>query len=542
MTGGVWLPISAAIPFLFALAGWWSLPRRYLYALLPLAALPALGAACLLPTGSAWALPRGRIELAWLLDDTARAFLLFTALGWTLASLFAAFSFRGHPRRNAFALPFLVAMGGNYLLVSAADVVTFYTGFAIMGFASWGLVIFDQTPQAMRAGRVYLALVVFGEALVFPGLVKGALWAQSIRLEEIHHYWTLDPSPRWVLILLFLGFGTKAGIAPAHFWLPVAHPAAPVPASAVLSGCMIKAGVLGWLRLLPLGDLPMPFLGTLSLWLGALSLVGAGLIGLTQTNPKAVLAYSSVQKCGVLLLLLYPAMLDPALWPLSLAAVTAYAGFHALHKTALFLSVAVTPGASHAVARMLSWILLVALTVSFAGAPGTGGALAKKGAKEMSASLAEPFGLFYSALLLIAGPLTFLLCARCILLIRPSPDATPAKRGMWTVWAIAALLALVLPLAGAEWFVDRDAAWKEILALGAALLALLVWIGFRWPLPVRIPQGDLLSWLERAWRAGSRRRECLLVRSEHFLVQRGGGLALALLVLLLLNLMWAWRG
>jgi formate hydrogenlyase subunit 3/multisubunit Na+/H+ antiporter MnhD subunit len=542
MTGGYWLPLTAVIPFLFALTGWWALPRRYLAALLPLAALPALVAACWLPIDSAWVLPRGRIELSWLLDDTARAFLFFTALGWTLAGFFAAFAFRGHPRRSAFAFPFLVAMGGNYLLVSAADVVTFYTGFAIMGFASWGLVIFDQTPQAFRAGRIYLALVVFGEALVFPGLVKGALWAQSIRLNDIHHFWTLDPSPRWMLVLLFLGFGVKAGIAPAHFWLPVAHPAAPTAASAVLSGCMIKAGVLGWLRVLPLGDLPMPFLGQLALALGGLSLLGGSLVGLTQSNAKAVLAYSSIQKCGVLLLLLCPAMLDPTLWPLSLAAVTGYAGFHALHKTALFLGVSVTPGVVSVAGRCVVWILLTALTLSFAGAPGTAGGWVKEPAKALGASLPDPFGGWFSLLLLLAGPLTLLLGARYVLLVRPVAHAAAPKRGTWSVWVVSCLLALSLPLVGAEWGVNVELAWKEIVALGAALLGILLWFEFRWSLPVRIPQGDLLAWLERIWLAGSRRREWFLMRTERFLVHGGGGVALALLILLLLNLMWAWRG
>ena len=61
------------------------------------------------------------------------------------------------------------------------------------------------------------------------------------------------------LILILLGFGIKAGALPLHVWLPLAHPVAPVPASAVLSGVMIKAGLLGWLRFLPVNlDMALP--------------------------------------------------------------------------------------------------------------------------------------------------------------------------------------------------------------------------------------------------------------------------------------------
>ena len=94
------------------------------------------------------------------------------------------------------------------------------------------------------------------------------------------------------------GFGIKAGALALHFWLPLAHPAAPVPASAVLSGAMIKAGLLGWLRFLPLGyaALPAAGLGLVGVGLAA-ALIGAA-AGALQRNPKTVLAWSSVARWG----------------------------------------------------------------------------------------------------------------------------------------------------------------------------------------------------------------------------------------------------
>jgi len=85
-----------------------------------------------------------------------------------------------------------------------------------------------------------------------------------------------------------------------HFWLPLAHPVAPTPASAVLSGAMIKAGLLGWLLTLPLSETALPQWGTLMIMVGALASIGAALIGVCQHQAKAVLAYSSISQMGLI--------------------------------------------------------------------------------------------------------------------------------------------------------------------------------------------------------------------------------------------------
>ena len=92
------------------------------------------------------------------------------------------------------------------------------------------------------------------------------------------------------VVLLFIGFGVKAGLVPLHVWLPLAHPAAPPAASAVLSGAMVKAGLVGWLRFLPLGQHERG-LEVLGWVLMALALIGAFLavvVGVLQDDPKVV--------------------------------------------------------------------------------------------------------------------------------------------------------------------------------------------------------------------------------------------------------------
>src|SRR5690606_33576941 len=138
---------------------------------------------------------------------------------------------------------FLAALAGNLLLLAALDVIVFYLGFALMSFAAYGLVVHEGDARARHAGRYYIAMVVLGEICVISGLrllaSRGAVWFASMQAAVL-----AGAAGRSNLIigLLVVGFGIKAGVFGLHFWLPLAHPVAPAPASAVLSGAMIKAG------------------------------------------------------------------------------------------------------------------------------------------------------------------------------------------------------------------------------------------------------------------------------------------------------------
>src|SRR5277367_4082030 len=101
------------------------------------------------------------------------------------------------------------------------------------------------------------------------------------------------------LALLILGFGLKIGLVPGHVWMPLAYPAAPTPAAAVLSGAAVKAGVIGLIRFLPLG-VPMPAWGEALAAVGMFSAFYGVVVGITQDNPRTILAYSSVSQMGLL--------------------------------------------------------------------------------------------------------------------------------------------------------------------------------------------------------------------------------------------------
>jgi hydrogenase-4 component B len=395
-----------------------------------IAPLPALAGLALLP-------PDATLELPWLLlgtalgfDETTRVFLLFTALVWSLAAVSVVERLGTAPGTGRFRLLFLLALAGNLWLILAREPVGFYVGFAIMGLAAYGLILHPGGLTRRRAGRVYLAMTLIGELALFVALL---LMAQTQGVT-----WSLPETPTpdgAVIVLLLLGFGIKAGLMPLHPWLPLAYSAAPAPAAAVLSGAMSKVALLGWLRLLPLGQVALPEWGMLFVWLGLVSLLVALGVGLVQTDPRRVLAYSSISKAGLFVLLLGLLLLEPALTPVGVGALTLYAAHHALVKSGLFLGLGLRDLDP---ARPLVRAGLILLALALAGAPLTSGALAKYVAKPV---LISPGWIWLDLALMLATVAAALLMARFVWLIWPAPGAVETARSRTPVGAASAALA-----------------------------------------------------------------------------------------------------
>ncbi|MFW5722846.1 MAG: proton-conducting transporter membrane subunit, partial [Desulfohalobiaceae bacterium] len=178
-----------------------------------------------------------------------RLFLFATALLWSASGL--AFTIRPTSARSRFAFFFLLTMTGNFGLIVVQDAASFYSFFALMTYAAYGLVIHERTPEALKAGRVYLIMALAGEGAIIAALILAVSAGETNSLANAAAALGASPWKNLALGAAALGFGVKAGAFLLHFWLPLAHPVAPTPASAVLSGCMIKAGLLGWLHFFP---------------------------------------------------------------------------------------------------------------------------------------------------------------------------------------------------------------------------------------------------------------------------------------------------
>ena len=172
----------------------------------------------------------------------------------------------------------------------AGDLVSLYAMLAMLTLGASGLVIHDETAQAWRSGSIYLVLALLAESVLLVGLVMlaGEIPGDSLSLRDAAAALVDSPHRDLILALLVAGFGTKAGLVPMHLWMPLAHAAAPVPASSVLSGAVVKVGIIGLIRFLPLSE-ALPDWGLVLTAAGFVTAFYAVAIGLTQRHPKAVL-------------------------------------------------------------------------------------------------------------------------------------------------------------------------------------------------------------------------------------------------------------
>lgn len=470
--------------------------RRIGLQLAPWAALPGLALALT-------AYDTYRIDIPWLmlgsrfgLDETGRIFLFFTALLWLAAGFYARSYLAKDPRQHIFTAFFLITLSGNLGLCLAQDAISFYFTFAIMTFAAYGLVVHEGDTGARRAGRVYLIMAVLGEALLIAGLMLLAGAAQTHFLPEITRAAAIK-MPDFAYVMLFLGFGVKAGVPFLHMWLPLAHPVAPTPGSAVLSGAIIKAGLLGWLRFLPLGEAALPALGTVMLSMGLFAVFFGVVVGLAQRQPKTLLAYSSISQMGFMTLAVGAGLLIPQFWPVLLPAICLYALHHGLAKGALFLGVGVAQRFDRN-GWIIAGLLLPALAL--AGAPLTSGALAKTELKAALMSLPSPWQELLTLTLPLAAVGTGLLMAR-FLLLTPHGSNQNDSVSLLPSW-----LAVLITVVSLAWTQADGAAIAATLSrqgltsaalpvLAAALVAYAAWRLGRHSLD--IPPGDMLVWLER---------------------------------------------
>jgi len=499
VTGEAWLILASILtPLTLVALGAFRTFRRWLPALCLAAPAPALAVAL------AW--PETTVNLPWImldsrltLDALGRTFLTLFAVLYAVAAWHSFFYLRRKERRQSYAVVFLLAMAGNFGVALAGDVVTFYAFFALMSFSAYGLVAHDREPASMRAARVYLVLVVVGELALFGGAVLSAA-------ETGTDFGASFQPPPLGLALVGLAFAVKAGLVPTHFWLPLAHPAAPAPASAVLSGAMIKVGLLGALRFMPPEGLGAA--SDLLVLLGCATAIYGVAVGVLQTNPKTVLAYSSISQMGLIAVGVALAT-DASASDAAVAATLVFALHHGFAKAALFLGAAARPKAFTGWRWKLRIVGLVLPAIALAGAPFTSGAIAKGALKALDVGPGW-IDLFLS----LSSLGTTLLMVRFVsLMLKQDGAEAPGTHLPWAT-AVAASTSFV-------WLWPPAAAWLGHSISGKALLASLwpVLIGAAVALIIGrlihpsgkplIPPGDVLVLLERlkpSWAGRSAQR------------------------------------
>ncbi|MGL1833586.1 complex I subunit 5 family protein [Rhodocyclaceae bacterium SMB388] len=516
---GFGLVLAPTLPLVMLIA--WCVPgfRGRIACWLPYAAVPALLLALGGESGAVARLDGFLFGAVLALDELNRVFLAFTALLWLGAGWHARGHLAGDPDADGFRLLWFATMSGNFGLILAQDVASFYAAFALMTFAAYGLVIHSRSADAIRAGRIYLIMAILGEALILSGLLfaaAGVAAPLTVLMSELPGAIAVSSRRDLIIACLFAGFGIKAGLPLLHLWLPLAHPVAPVPASAVLSGAMIKAGLLGWLTTLPLGLVSLPGWSLAVMLTGFIAAFGAALIGVNQRTPKAVLAYSSVSQMGLMTVGVGAALQAPEAWPVLASAIALYALHHGLAKGALFLGVGIAARAGGRLSNPRSrwlWLALALPGLSLAG-PMVSGMAAKTSLKAaFEAGLQLPAWWTQLPLMMgVAAIGTTGLIARHLWLLRDIAQGEPASRSEWLGWGFT-LAASSLGLILLPWL-PVPTPWPDALralpdliwpVLAGGLLAVLAHRHLKtWP----IPAGDALIPIEgliRRFRIGWRK-------------------------------------
>ncbi len=322
------------------------------------------------------------------LDSLSAFFLLLLGSASAAISIFSSGYFRSSegtaPGTICFQYhAFLAAMA---LVLIADDAYLFMVAWETMALASFFLVATEhRIPEIRHAAFLYLLIAHIGAIgiLLCFGVLQGGhgdYTFAAMRAVKLQGAW-----PTAAFLLALFGFGAKAGLLPLHVWLPEAHPAAPSPVSALMSGVMLKTAIYGLLRVtFDLLGVQMWWWGVLALALGLLTALYGVIFACVQTDMKRLLAYSSIENIGILvagigLALLFKAYGKNLLAAVAMTAVLYHALNHAFFKSLLFLA---TGSVLHAtrerslgklgglIHRMpwVAWLALVG-TLAIAGLP-----------------------------------------------------------------------------------------------------------------------------------------------------------------------------
>lgn len=232
------------------------------------------------------------------------------------------------------------------MVVISSGGFSFLFAWELMTIASFILILFEADRQEVRRAALnYLVMMHIGFMFLVAGFVMLYNVTGSANFDAVECYFKVaNPLP--LFVIFFLGFGMKAGLFPMHIWLPEAHPAAPSHVSAIMSGVMIKTGVYGILRMMQAIDHNIDLLYTIGL-IVLLSGIVTGLWGVIlaamQNDIKRLLAYSSIENIGVILIGLGVAAVGHAagsnlIGMCGMCGALLHVVNHSLFKTMLFMS------------------------------------------------------------------------------------------------------------------------------------------------------------------------------------------------------------
>ena len=242
--------------------------------------------------------------LSFELDGFRAVFVTVAVFAWLFALALSCDYMKREAHRVRYYLFTVVTLAATVGVFLSADFFTAFIFFEIMSFTSYTWVAQTEKAEALRAADTYLAVAVIGGLVMLMGMFLLYHMFGTLDFEELGRRTAeIAPTPMYYAagVCILTGFGAKAGVFPLHIWLPKAHPVAPAPASALLSGVLTKTGIFGVIALtvrLFTGD---PAWGRLILILGACTMFVGAVLAVFALDLKRTLACSSVSQIGFIL-------------------------------------------------------------------------------------------------------------------------------------------------------------------------------------------------------------------------------------------------
>jgi multicomponent Na+:H+ antiporter subunit D len=275
------------------------------------------------------------LALSFRADQLGFLLGIISILLWTLVSFFAVGYMKEEHHQGRYNFFSLITLSGMLGVAFTGNLFSLYIFFEILSVASYVMVVHEQSKEAMRAGILYIFMGIIGGLILLFSIVTTYMIAGTGDFLLLGGKLAQSPYFPYIFWGYIIGFGIKAGIFPLHIWLPEAHPIAPSPASALLSGVMIKAGAYGIIRVLYSVLGPAFIRGNANIMvLFVISLITIFLgsaVAMRQVEIKKMLAYSSISQIG------YIIMGATIVAPLGLVGGVIHIFNHALIKGTLFL-------------------------------------------------------------------------------------------------------------------------------------------------------------------------------------------------------------
>lgn len=401
------------------------------------------------------------MRLSFAAGGFQKVYGLVVCFMWFVSALLSPQYFHGHHHLKRYYFFFLICLGFTAGVFLSADLYTTFLFFELMSLSSYVWVVQEETPEAMDAGKTYLTIAVLGGLVTLMGLFMLHRLTGTLVIRELHDACVAVGTARlWpAAACILFGFAAKAGLFALHIWLPKAHPVAPAPASALLSGVLTKAGIFGVLLL------TAQIMGSDNAWrilllvLGAITMVLGAVLAVFSTNLKYILACSSLSQIGFITLGVSMLCLLGEHNAMAANGTVLYMMNHSLVKLTLFLFAGVVYYNTHALdlneikgfgrGKPLLHVLFLCGAASLAGIPGFLGYLSKTLVHEAIVEYADLSGMVMihavEWLFLFSGGLTVAYLTKIYVAIFWQKGRESGKK--WgTPLSILALCLAALPL------------------------------------------------------------------------------------------------